>query len=1385
MIGHYGSGKSHFLAWLTRRLEAGAWCDYPVRPVPISLLHYAAEDTLEQIVKQVVIEALGLDVATLPDTNRQALWQQIAVQLAGAGLFLLVDELSEFLRSKADARAFNEDLRFLQFLGEWMSDYPVWLIASLQEHIERTGEIEYALYRKIRDRYQLRFLLSPAHVKDLISRRILVKETGYEAEVTRLVQTLQRAFPNSSVDFSTLREIYPIHPVTLALLEEVRDRFSQARGMVSFVMGQLGGVAERGIAPFLEQAWGRLVSPDTIVDYFADLFEVQPEFLALAQRVLPYYRKHLPRLFETEARQKLADRVLKLLVLVHLSPAREVLQAQEAAWWLLHKVSSIDPERNLQVIGRLLDTLADRGAYVVRADGGYLLDLGEDAADTVQRDIERGLRDLAEPDTVIFESLLPVLADAELNPLRFERGSWQRRQVVWQFHERVGYVFLGGGPAPDPPAVGLQIGLPWGPSPAGRRCFRFEPRPMEMSSGLRELCVLLRLHDQAVSQSQAAKIKDRIAQLAPLFVNGVRQAYLEGDLYDTHGDKLTALREGHTRKTGDWLRALLLAVFRFHFPQFETYAPGYGPLSHEAYRQLMNFVRENDIEQADAPEYVRLIREAYWLPMKLMVRKGRGYAMHPKLDQHELVQLIRPMLAHEPSPNQIYETLAAPIYGLVPDQIHLLLLLLLIQGEIDIKRAKTSLRESYESLPTPRHYDRIVEGKALSQQQLVSFAKLCDGVGVAFPKQANVTGQKRAAAAFKKYALKQIDFFGAFLQRLDAFDDVVDLQERVKNHLGQWQAMRKGDHELAAVQQFLFQLEQSVPLFLDSHHELRQLPEKLERLMSELRRFIHLFKHPGLAELAGAGLRNGIDALGEPPSFAEADALEEWLSAASQLYEGHVRDYQTKHEMYWRANAGLTADQPLPAVAHGGQLGLRDEIEGLARLKNELESKRCRRIAALAFQPLCDCGFDGKTAPFSELIQQYERRHGALLEQVTRFFAQDRVRRGVAEYQDKALEAPLATSAYLEERAPFPDIQEVALFDQHLAGVALVETVPLAELQSLLVGRTWQTPALMQTMQQYLAPFEPRYQFQAEPVRQSTGDNEALLLWCLEAALRQGRAMPPVFSLEARAAVADKVRPGWVLQKSLAALEHLDLGDAIIDRVCAMALDGLVRVPEPAKKTADADSALLAALQWLLFPPASLPAAEVGERAALLYRVHRRFKRVTPAAWSAALDRLAHIELDGTPPALRAVLTEQQDARWLVFDCLGTPLLPVLLPILTRHFSRGKKPRLAFALTGTTTTTSAFYDELVTHAPGQRHQKIDVIDQRVHLADDDFAALEKRVAAEVEVALTGLAPWEGDRPLLIFADHGFRCREDGGGFGHGGATTLERLIPLMTFEPDA
>ena len=95
LIGHYGAGKSHFLAYLERRLRHGDLAKPAPAVVALSLLNYRAQTALEEIVAAALeLEPTGAD--------RRDTWSALT-RLYPQGLLLMLDELSEFGRGSLEA----------------------------------------------------------------------------------------------------------------------------------------------------------------------------------------------------------------------------------------------------------------------------------------------------------------------------------------------------------------------------------------------------------------------------------------------------------------------------------------------------------------------------------------------------------------------------------------------------------------------------------------------------------------------------------------------------------------------------------------------------------------------------------------------------------------------------------------------------------------------------------------------------------------------------------------------------------------------------------------------------------------------------------------------------------------------------------------------------------------------------------------------------------------------------------------------------------------------------------------------------------------------------------------------------------------------------------
>ena len=346
--GHFGSGKSHFLSILSLLLRIpDSWNALLSQEpslerfrkslqsrrflvVEISLIQHRGTEFLEDIFLKEIFRKLSLHLGKPFEgaESRHETFQEIQGSLRDlgfSGLVLLVDELSEFLRSKTDAHAYHEDIRFLQYLGEEASSFPLWIVASLQEWIEETGEINQDTFNKIKDRYPVRITLGRSHIEELVSHRLIRHRPGADEEIRKIFQNLRRYFPSFPVDESRFLKLYPVHPATVTLLDRLRPLFSEHRGIVDFIHYRLKGDAERGIPSFLERPAQDLLGPSTIFDHFLHRIREMAETQPFVEKGFDYYQDEIPQIFKDPDQQKVALEAVKTShPLCHLAGEDEV-----------------------------------------------------------------------------------------------------------------------------------------------------------------------------------------------------------------------------------------------------------------------------------------------------------------------------------------------------------------------------------------------------------------------------------------------------------------------------------------------------------------------------------------------------------------------------------------------------------------------------------------------------------------------------------------------------------------------------------------------------------------------------------------------------------------------------------------------------------------------------------------------------------------------------------------------------------------------------------------------------------------------------------------------------------------------------------------------------
>jgi hypothetical protein len=409
---------------------------------PEELFAAGREEALERF-----LASAGLPFRARQDRREAFEGLRARLEAAGySGAALLVDELSEYLRSKSDARGFNEEIRFLQFLGEYGDKNPFWIVASLQERIEDTGEITQSAFNKIKDRYPGRLALTGKHLEALIARRLLPKKPGAAPRLAELYRQHSRAFSGFDPGQDRFSALYPVHPATLFFLEELKTLFSQHRGVVDFISARVGGDPAKAIPGLLAEPDTSLLTPETVFDHFQVRIKEMVETNPFLEVVYRYFETEAPRLFPDLAQAALALRLVKLMVLGAISPIRRDFSVTELSEMLLHRVTAVSPEVNYQYVADVLERLRTGGAYLTaeKREGAfrdvYRIDLEADVNLVIRRRVAY-LRSTLFPDDTRIYTRLAAMLDAPHLPLASLTQSPRRRaQTLWQCTRREGYV---------------------------------------------------------------------------------------------------------------------------------------------------------------------------------------------------------------------------------------------------------------------------------------------------------------------------------------------------------------------------------------------------------------------------------------------------------------------------------------------------------------------------------------------------------------------------------------------------------------------------------------------------------------------------------------------------------------------------------------------------------------------------------------------------------------------------------------------------------------------------------------------------------------------------------------------------------------------------------
>lgn len=748
--GHFGSGKSHFLSILSLLLRyPESWQALvsqepsldPFRRelqnrkllvVEISLVQHRGTEFLEDIFLKEIFRKLSLQIGKPFEggESRHETFQEIRKglrDLGYSGVVLLVDELSEFLRSKTDGHAYREDIRFLQYLGEETSSFPLWIVASLQEWIEETGEIHQDTFNKIKDRYPLRISLGRAHIEELISQRLIHQRPGADQEIRKIYHSLRRYFPSFPVEESRFLKLYPVHPATVTLLDRLRPLFSEHRGVVDFIHYRLKGDVDRGIPTFLERPGQDLLGPSTIFDHFIYRIQEMAETQPFVEKGFDYYKDEIPRIFEDPDQQRVAIEAIKLLILFAISPVKFRYTARHLTEMILFRVTDLEAEINYQYLRDILERLVKESAHLSVTPGKdpfddqFSITLKPDTSGILRRKIQQGVREIFSGDRRLFDRLLPFAESIHLPFTGWAEHREQRVSISWEYTRRSGIIllrqideFL---PAEADALIEewkhteedyfIIIGtthqvekqyehlhnliLPHLREKCPGLFLFWVPAEIkeEEESWMKEFLSALLLSDRTREESQESGLQ--AMEFLQTFLQTGRKklgeiltrAYFNGPLL--WDDRQIELSPYGYLSQDKFLQEFVPPLLSRRFPKHQRVHPYLEALAPTTIPNLLkDFFATGALEVDDRTKFgLRTILEGFLKPMGLIKKKGNHYVLHVDPKSNELAGHLLSLLEKGPlSPETLYWSFRKGDYGLLKHQFEVLIFALLFSGNI-------------------------------------------------------------------------------------------------------------------------------------------------------------------------------------------------------------------------------------------------------------------------------------------------------------------------------------------------------------------------------------------------------------------------------------------------------------------------------------------------------------------------------------------------------------------------------------------------------------------------------------------------------------------------------------------------------------------------------
>lgn len=297
VIGGYGSGKSHMLAWLVSLLENHelvseikdsdvkdeyeqalnrnfAVVQFELQPGKSSLSDYFFQRVRKQLREKHSIEIPKFDTSDAPDYKDfiQTIVEKVKEKDPKMGFVVIIDEISDFFKQKSQTQK-ERDNQFLRILGQVSQAADFLFIGSMQENVFTSEKyIDNAVsFGRVSERFET-ITISSEDIKSVISKRVLKKTSTQYTDIDSLLGDYKKTFPPVNSKPDEYIEIFPIHPYVIKLFDEMP--YFEKRGVIQFTMERVRDILDEEFPHFItyDNVYDEINSKHTI----RNLDEVHP-----------------------------------------------------------------------------------------------------------------------------------------------------------------------------------------------------------------------------------------------------------------------------------------------------------------------------------------------------------------------------------------------------------------------------------------------------------------------------------------------------------------------------------------------------------------------------------------------------------------------------------------------------------------------------------------------------------------------------------------------------------------------------------------------------------------------------------------------------------------------------------------------------------------------------------------------------------------------------------------------------------------------------------------------------------------------------------------------------------------------------------------------------